>query len=125
MKAAHFIVPLYLMMLACHVAHVFEEIWGGFWLMRTFPGLRCFLLVNWLLFCIPVLLLYFVLQGKRIAFLGSIIYTVIMVLNGVVHNVAFHLTGRYGNGFAGNYTGIGLIVIGIPLIYALWSKNAR
>ena len=33
------IVPLYLMMLAAHLAHVLEEVWGRFWLMNAFYGL--------------------------------------------------------------------------------------
>src|SRR5207245_2174285 len=48
------VVALYVAMLAGHVAHVFEETWGGFWLIKVHGGLGRFLLVNWVLFCIPL-----------------------------------------------------------------------
>jgi len=42
-----------------------------------------------------------------------------MVLQGIGHNVATIITGRYTDGFAGGYTGIGLIIIGSAMIYYL------
>jgi hypothetical protein len=42
-----------------------------------------------------------------------------MILNGVGHNIATIVTGRYFGGFAGGYTGIGLIIIGSAMIYYL------
>jgi hypothetical protein len=78
-----------------------------------------FLAGNWVLFCIPVVLFYFVLHEKRWAYQLSIIYAGIMILNGIGHNLATVLTGRYFGGFAGGFTGIGLIIIGSALIYYL------
>jgi hypothetical protein len=106
-------------MLAGHVAHILEEIWGRFWLIDAFYGVGWFLVLNWVLFCIPVGFFYFVLHEKRWAFYLSIIYAGIMILNGVGHNIATIVTGSYFGGFAGGYTGIGLLLIGPPMIHYL------
>ena len=113
------VVTLFPLMLVGHVAHIFEEVWGRFWLMRAVYGLGWFLFLNWVLFCIPVALFYFVLQEKRYAYRLSIVYAGIMALNGVGHNVATIITGRYFDGFAGGFTGIGLVLIGLPMMYFL------
>ncbi|MGA2623711.1 MAG: hypothetical protein ABSF91_07655 [Bacteroidota bacterium] len=113
------VVIVYLLMLMNHVAHIFEETWGRFWLIDSFYGLGWFLVANWVLLCIPVVLFYFVLHERRWAHHLSIIYAGIMILNGVGHNIATIVTGRYFGGFAGGYTGIGLIIIGSAMIYYL------
>lgn len=113
------LILFYLLMLAAHVAHVFEETWGRFWLMDAFFGLGWYLVVNWMLFCIPVALFYFVLHERRWAYQASILYAGFMVLNGIGHNVATIVTGRYFGGFAGGYTGIALVLIGPPMIHYL------
>ncbi|MFQ6102327.1 MAG: hypothetical protein ACE5OS_14005 [Anaerolineae bacterium] len=113
------VVLLYLLMLVGHVAHVLEEVWGRFWLIDAVCGLGWFLVANWVLFCIPVVLFYFVLRGKRWAFHASMIYASIMLLNGVGHNVATIVTGRYWGGFAGGYTGVGLLFVAPPMIHYL------
>ena len=113
------IILFYLLMLVGHVAHILEETWGRLWLIDAFYGLGWFLVANWALFCIPVVVFYFVLHEKRWAFYLSMIYAGIMILNGVGHNIATIVTGRYFGGFAGGYTGIGLLLIGPPMIYCL------
>jgi uncharacterized membrane protein YccC len=113
------VVPLYLLMLAGHVAHVFEETWGRFWLIGAVYGLGWFLAANWVLFCIPVTLFYFILRGRRWAYQLSMVYAGVMILNGIGHNAAALITGRYFDGFAGGYSGIALALIGLPIIYTL------
>ena len=113
------IIILYLLLLLFHIAHVFEEVWGRFWIMDSIFGLGWFLIINWLLLCIPFVFFYLVLNEKRWAYILSIVYAGIMILNGVVHNIATIVTGRYFGGFAGGFTGIGLIIIGLALIYYL------
>jgi hypothetical protein len=113
------IVLLYLLMLVGHVAHILEEIWGRFWLIDAFFGLGWFLVANWVFFCIPVVVFYSVLHEKRWAFYLGMIYAGIMTLNGVGHNIATIVTGSYFGGFAGGYTGIGLLLIGPPMIHHL------
>jgi hypothetical protein len=112
----------YLLLLVLHIAHVFEEVWAGFWLIQAVYGLGWFLVANWILFCIPVMIFYFVLQEKRWAYYLSFVYAGIMVINGIGHNIAVIVTGRYFNGFAGGYTGIGLLLVGLLLIYFLWQQ---
>jgi hypothetical protein len=112
------IVLFYLLMLVFHIAHVFEEIWGRFWILNRI-GLGWFLSINWILICIPMALLYFVLNQKRWAYKLSIIYAGIMGLQGIGHNIMTLATGDYFNGFAGGYSGLGMLLISIPLIYYL------
>jgi hypothetical protein len=111
-------VKFYLLMLIFHVAHVFEEIWGRFWLLNK-TGLGFYLLANLLLFCIPVILFYFVLNKKRSSYILSIGYAAFMALQGIGHNIATIITGKYFDGFAGGFTGIGLFLLGGCLIYYL------
>ena len=112
------IIIYYLLMIINHVAHVFEEVWGRFWILNI-VGLGIYLAINLILFCIPVLLFYFVLNDKRWAYKVSIAYAGFMMLQGIGHNVATILTGRYINGYAGGFTGIGLIIIGFAMIIYL------
>jgi hypothetical protein len=108
----------YLSMLLTHLAHVFEEILGRFWLLNKF-GLGWYLAGNWLLFCIPVILFYFVLNDKPWAYKLSVVYAGFMGLQGIGHNIATIVTGKYINGYAGGYSGIVLLIISIPMIYYL------
>jgi len=112
------VIIFYLLMLVNHVAHVFEEIWGRFWILNK-VGLGKYLAINWVLFCIPVVLFYYVFRDKRWAYIVSILYAGFMALQGIGHYMLTIITGRYFNGFAGGYTGIGLIIIGSGLIYYL------
>jgi hypothetical protein len=113
------VIFFYLLMLVGHVAHIFEETWGKFFLIDAVFGLGWFLVANWVLFCIPVVFFYFVLRDRPWAYYMSMVYAGIMILNGVAHIVAMTTTGKYFNGFAGAYTGIGLLLIGPPMIYYL------
>ena len=114
----------YLSLLAFHVAHVLEEIYGGF-IVLDMLGLGRFLAVNWVLFCLPLGFFYFWLIGRRWAHRMSILYAGFMVLNGLGHNAMTLAKGRYFNGFAGGFSGIGLIISGLFLIFVLCRKDAR
>ena len=109
----------FLLMLLGHVAHVFEEVWARFQPMEKVFGLGWFLAVNWLGVCFPVAVFYFFLRRKRRACYWGIAYAAVMILNGAVHNVATLVTGRYFGGYAGGFSGIGLILAGLPLIHHL------
>lgn len=110
---------LYLLMLVFHVAHVFEEIWGRFLLIDRIFALNWYLVINWIIFCIPVFFFYHILLGKRWALFMGIIYATGMIVNGAGHIIATLVTGRYFGGFAGGWTGLALIIVGIPLIWYL------
>lgn len=120
MAPEHKTIALYLALLAFHIAHVFEEIWGRFWLMNAVFGLGWYLIGNWLLFCLPMIVFYFFLLRKPWAGKLSMLYAAFMVLNGVGHNIATLITGKYFDGFAGGFSGTGLILCGVPLIINLW-----
>lgn len=114
-------IALYLAFLAFHVAHVFEEVWGRFWLMEAVYGLGWYLVANWILFCIPLFIGYFLLSTRqKWIYRLAMGYAGIMVLNGIGHNIATIVTGRYFDGFAGGFTGIALIICGMLLFYQLW-----
>jgi hypothetical protein len=112
------LVAMYLAMLLAHQAHVYEEVRGGFFLMGVYgPGL--FLLINWLLFCIPAILFYGVLLDKRRAWQLSLIYVGFMAVQGIGHNLLTLISGRYFGGFAGGISGPAMFAIGVPLFLAL------
>ena len=108
----------FLSLLAFHVAHILEEILGGFVVLHRL-GLVPFAVLNWILFCIPVVLFYFWLVGRRWARRASVLYAGVMVLNGLGHNLLTLATGRYIDGYAGGFSGIGLAVSGIVLARSL------
>jgi hypothetical protein len=108
----------FLLMLWAHLGHVFEEVWGRFWILPK-VGLAGFLAINWALFLIPLTLLLFILNGKRRAFQLGLVYAGFMGLQGIGHNIGTLVTGRYFGGFAGGFTGILMFLIAWPLIYAL------
>ena len=112
------LVIFFLLMLINHIAHVFEEVWGQFFLLNR-VGLGTYLIVNLILFCIPVMFFYFVLYDRLWAIKLSIVYAVFMSIQGLGHNIATIISGRYYEGFAGGFTGIGLIIFGFGLIYYL------
>ena len=105
-------------MLVGHAVHVLEEIHGRFLILNKL-GLARFLIINFALFCIPLVLFYFVSNEKKRAYRFSLIYAGFMGLQAIGHNIAATVTGRYFDGFAGGYSGIGLLIISMPLIYYL------
>ncbi|MBN1573090.1 MAG: hypothetical protein JW984_07840 [Deltaproteobacteria bacterium] len=111
----------YLLLLFFHVGHVLEEAWGGFRVIGII-GIEWFLAVNWLLFSIPVVIFYFILEKRRWAYLLGMIYGAVMTLNGIGHNIVTIVTDRYFGFAAGGFTGIGLILTGIPLVYYLMGE---
>jgi len=112
------IIVLYLSLIFMHVGHVFEEVWGRFWIMNK-VGLGLYLFLNLLLFAIPLLLFYHTLSEKRWAIVLSTIYAIFMGMQGIGHTVAVIVTHRYFDGFAGCYTGLVMIVISPFLIFNL------
>jgi hypothetical protein len=124
MTADDRIVPLYLALLAFHVAHVFEEVWGRFFLVNGVFGPGWYLAANWVLVSLPLVIFHFYLRGTRWAFTLTLVYSAAMILNGIAHNAAALLAGKYFDGFAGGITGIGLVRTGAPLFHRVW-KTVR
>jgi hypothetical protein len=105
-------------MLLAHLGHVFEEIWGRFWILQR-VGLGWYLAINWALFSIPLALLFCVLNRKRLAYRLGVFYAGFMGLQGIGHNIAAIVTGRYFDGYAGGVSGIAMFLLAWPLIHAL------
>jgi len=113
---------LYVLLLLAHLVHVAEEAWGGFWLIDAFYGMERFLAVNALLFTAAVLLSYATYRGHGWAYRLSLVYAALMALQGVGHNVATLITGRYFGGSAGGFSGVAMFLIGVPLVGALRAR---
>jgi len=115
-------VRAYLGLIVFHVAHILEEVLGNFVVLRKL-GLGPFLAVNWALLCLPVAVFYFWLLGRRWAYRMSVLYAGFMVLNGFVHIVMTLATGRYFDGYAGGFSGLGLAVWGMLLLAFILRKE--
>ena len=111
-------VLFFLLMLLAHLGHVFEETWARFWILNE-VGLGWFLAINWVLFSIPLALLFFIINRKRWAYKLGTLYAGFMGLQGFVHNIAVIVTNRYFDGYAGGFSGIAMILLAWPLIHAL------
>jgi hypothetical protein len=62
------------------------------------------------------------IQEKTWAYYLALGYSAIMILNGLGHNVAYILTGQYFGAFAGNFTGIAFLLVGVPLAYYITAE---
>lgn len=113
---------LFVLLLLAHLVHVAEEAWGGFWLIDAFFGMERFLALNALLFIAAALLSYATYLGHGWACRLSMVYAAFMALQGVGHNVATLVTGRYFGGFAGGFSGVAMLLIGVPLVGALRAR---
>jgi hypothetical protein len=114
---------LFLALLAVHIAHVFEEVWGRFQPIERVFGLGWFLALNWVLLAAPMTVFLFVLMKKRPAYLLGMVYAGAMAVNGLGHNIALAATGRYFGGFAGGISGIPMIILGLMLLRALLEER--
>jgi hypothetical protein len=119
------LIAAYLFLLLCFAAHVFEEAWGRTWLVKYF-GVKTFLTLNGVLLLISLVLFLFAIMGGVWARRLSIIYALIMIANGLWHNIVLAMTRRYFEGYAvGSNTGIGLIVAGVLLIHYLRETSGQ
>ena len=113
------VIRLYLLMLILHQAHVFEEVWGYSWIVNLFNSVGKFLAINWVLYSISVIILYFILQKRIAGYQLGMLYSLLMILSGVLHITGYLVTSRYFGGFAGALSSLGIILIGIPLFISL------
>ena len=110
---------LFVFLLLAHAAHVGEEAWGRFWLIDAVFGMPAFLVVNALGLVAAGVVFVLAAQGTRGWTRVAIVYAAFMALQGLGHNGALLLTGRYFGGFAGGVTGVALLGFGAPLAYQL------
>jgi hypothetical protein len=113
------LVAAYLFLLLCHASHIFEEVWGRvYWV--NYLGAKTFVAMSLALLCIPIALFFLVLLGYGWARRLSVAYAILMIMNGTWHNVILAVTRKYfGTLAVGNRTGLGMIIMGIFLIYYL------
>jgi hypothetical protein len=119
------IILFYLLLVTFHVAHILEETWGRIWMIDKIYGLGLFLFINWVLFCIPLFFFYLFILDKKIGYFLSMAYSLFMVLNGIGHNIATIVTGKYFGGYAGGFSGLGLVIVGIPLSFLLFKNSPK
>lgn len=113
------VIFVFVLLLVMHVLHVFEELFGNAYFIDSFyNGLTGFLIINIILWIIPLILLFYVMKKKKMAYYLSIIYGLIMVIDGLDHII---------RNYAGFYTGILLVIIGFLLILYLYKgvKNMK
>jgi len=113
----------YVLLLGGHALHVAEETWGHFRVMNMVGGTAPFLAINAVLFAIPVIFFISWRRGRRWAFWFSVVYAGFMAVQGLFHNLAWLVTGRYFNGFAGAVSGLWLIAAGVPLFFWLLEER--
>ena len=107
-------VLVFALLLLAHLIHVFEEAFGkAYFIEGLYNGLSNFLIINFSLLLIPIILLYFVFLKKKIAYYFSIIYAGIMIVDGLDHVIRW---------YAGFYSGFALIVLGVFLVYYLYKE---
>jgi hypothetical protein len=53
------------------------------------------------------------------------VYAMFMVLNGMGHNIATVVTGKYFGGYASGFSGLGLVIFGIPLPFPLLKNSPK
>ena len=111
---------LFAILLFLQIAHNLEEIFGNAWFIESmYGGLRNFVLIMIILFIIPLIIFYFVVNNKKAAYPLALIYACIMILDGLIHIIETFIFKKYFNGSAGLFTGIFFIIIGTMLVYPL------
>lgn len=111
------VIQFLLLLIFFHAAHMLEEVWANFLPVGKYYSQEMFILLNLVLFSIPLVVLYYFLIEKKWSVYVCVIYGIAMTINGLGHNIMTLATGKYFGGFAGGFSGIGLIAAGIPLAY--------
>ena len=118
------IILLFTILLFLHILHILEEILGRAWFIDIiYGGLKNFIILMVILFIIPLVFFYLALKKKKFSYYAIYIYAGIMIIDGLIHIVEFIIYRKYFNGSAGLFTGIGFVIVGIPLIYNLKKEN--
>ena len=105
----------YILLLVVHAAHIIEEILGNVYFIESFyRGLNNFLIANIALLLVPIILLYFIVCKNKIAIYLSVLYPIIILIDGIDHVIEFYL-----NSVAGIFTGIIFIPISVLLFFEI------
>lgn len=111
-------------MLIAHQAQIFEELWDHS-ILVTSIGENGYIMLNWLLFCIPLAMLYFIFVDNKWAYYLSVIYTIIMMFLGVERIVMSFVQGDLTTTFPLVLTGAIIYIIGIPMVYYIYKNIER
>lgn len=110
-------VKYYLLLWFLHLLHILEELIGNAWFIQSiYKTTEKFLIINLILWLIPVALLYFRNTKNKKIYKLFFVYPLIMVLDGIDHIITLIVTGNYLEGSAGVITGIALILISVLTI---------
>ncbi|MEK6933741.1 MAG: hypothetical protein AABW75_02575 [Nanoarchaeota archaeon] len=108
-------VLIFVLLLITHLIHIIEEVLGNaYFIDSLYKNLTNFLIINIILLAIPIVLLFYVIRRKRIAYHFSIIYGLIMIFDGLDHVI---------RKYAGVYSGFALVILGLLLVYYLWKES--
>jgi|WetSurMetagenome_2_1015567.scaffolds.fasta_scaffold857781_1 hypothetical protein len=118
------LILLYILMLIAHQAQIFEELWEHS-ILVTSIGENVYVLMNWVLFCLPLALLYFIFIDKKWAYYLSAVYSIIMMFQGVERVVMSFVQGTLTATFPIVLTGAIIYLIGIPMVYYIYKNIKR
>ncbi len=114
------LVSTYVLLLLLHTLHILEEIIGSARFIHTiYGGLSNFLFVNIVLLMIPLMLFYFVIKQNKISLCLAMLYSLIMLIDGLDHIITYLMSTPYIGGAAGIVTGILFIPTSILLFTTL------
>ena len=118
------LIILYIFMLISHQAQIFEELWDHSILVTSMSE-NIYIILNWLLFCIPLLILYFIFIDKKWAYYLSGVYAIIMMFLGVERIVTSFVQGNLIMTLPIVLTGAIIYLIGIPMVYYIYKNVER
>ena len=118
------LILMYILMLIAHQAQIFEELWDHS-ILVTSLGEGGYIMLNWLLFCIPLTLLYFIFIDNKWAYYVSAAYTIIMMFEGVERIIMSLVQGTLITTLPIVLTAVIIYIIGIPMVYYIYKNIER
>lgn len=118
------LILLYILTLIAHQAQIFEELWDHSFLVTSL-GDNVYIMLNWVLFCIPLALLYFIFVDKKWAYYLAAVYSIIMMFQGVERIVMSFVQGTLVTTLPIVLTGALIYLIGIPMVYYIYKNIER
>ena len=111
------LIIVYILLIAVQLLHAFEEFIGKAYFINTiYKGTTNFFIIQIIFFFIPIILLSFSIKGSKKAKTLSYLYAWIIVIDGLWHLIT-HIPGVY--------TSVGLVVLGLLLIYFKFNEEVK
>jgi hypothetical protein len=106
----------YLLLVILHLFHSLEEqIWGANFIGRFYSSYQIYFSLEIIVLLVAIVIVYFIFKRKIWALKLGLVYSIIMVIDGIFHMVELITLGKYVGGGAGSITGAILILLGIYL----------